>query len=95
MNIPTFANQASNTAPSAKPSKPCQAVRAACQAAGFVKGDKQGKNIWKDCIKPILSGQQVTGVTADADSVKACQAKKAKREGQKVPAKAANPTTTQ
>jgi hypothetical protein len=47
---------------------PCHAIEAACKGAGFVKGGAaQGKGLWKDCIKPVLDGNAVSGVNVGAD----------------------------
>jgi hypothetical protein len=57
---------------------PCKQVRKACEAGGFVKGShKEGKGLIKDCMKPLLAGAVVAGVTADAGAIQGCQAKKA------------------
>jgi hypothetical protein len=57
-------------------SQPCKKLMEACKAAGFVKGQAQaGKNIMKDCMKPLMTGQSVSGVTVDAGDIQACQAK--------------------
>ncbi len=57
---------------------PCKAIEQACEAGGFVRGgNKDGKGIMKDCMKPIMSGQPVPGVTVDPATVQACQAKRA------------------
>jgi hypothetical protein len=57
---------------------PCKQIEAACKGAGFTKGDhKNGKGLWKDCIKPIMTGGSVAGVTVDATVVQACQARRA------------------
>jgi hypothetical protein len=64
-------------APSAS-SHPCKTIEAACSAAGFIKGGaKTGKGMMKDCMKPIMSGESVSGVTVTADEVAACKAKMA------------------
>ncbi len=54
---------------------PCQAIEKACKSAGFTKGDKTGKALFLHCVKPILAGQTVTGVTVDSSVVQACQQK--------------------
>ena len=66
-------------------SGPCQAIRSACEAAGFHKGGHKDhdKGLWKDCMDPILAGKTVSGVTATADQVSACQAARAKHAGKK------------
>lgn len=58
-------------------SKPCKEIKAACEAAGFKKGDhKEQKGLYKDCFQPIMAGQSVAGVTVGADVVNACKEKK-------------------
>lgn len=73
--------------------QPCLKIEQACKAAGFVKGGaKEGKGLIVDCVKPLLEGKNVLGVTVDAATRKACQDKsKARRasrdEGKVDPAK--------
>jgi hypothetical protein len=57
---------------------PCKEIRTACSAAGFAKGNHNGKSLGKDCVKPIRAGQTVAGVTIDPSVVQACNVKKAK-----------------
>jgi hypothetical protein len=55
---------------------PCKKIEAACEAAGFVKGGaKEGKGVFKNCLKPIIDGQTVNGVTVDPADAAACKAK--------------------
>lgn len=71
-------------ASSARAEGPCKKLREACKAAGFTKGGhKTGKGLHKDCMKPLLAGQTVAGVTLEAADVSACQAKKEKRKAEK------------
>jgi hypothetical protein len=38
---------------------PCEQIIAACEGAGFVKGDaRAGYGLWADCIDPIMRGTQ-------------------------------------
>jgi hypothetical protein len=60
---------------------PCKQLEEACKSAGFVKGDKNGKGLFKDCIKPLSEGQSVAGVNVDASLGPACKAKKGERFG--------------
>jgi len=62
-------------------SKPCQEIRTACEAGGFVKGGhkKDGKGLMIDCMKKIIAGESVPGVTVSPEQVSACKAKKEKR----------------
>jgi len=60
---------------------PCKTLRAACGAAGYVKGGfKQGKGLFRNCMKPLLSGSSVPGVSVSAEDVQACKARKAHRD---------------
>lgn len=55
---------------------PCQNIKKACEAAGFVKGQhKQGKGLWKDCMDKLAKGETVPGVTANPTEIEACKAK--------------------
>ncbi|MGZ3789686.1 MAG: hypothetical protein ACXVLQ_14245 [Bacteriovorax sp.] len=59
---------------------PCNKIKTACESAGFVKnGHKQKKGLQLDCIKPILKGKSVEGVTVAPEDVAACNAKRIKR----------------
>ncbi|OAI48024.1 hypothetical protein AYO45_05355 [Gammaproteobacteria bacterium SCGC AG-212-F23] len=57
-------------------SKPCGVIAKACLAAGYARTEEKSKKFWKDCMKPVILGKTVQGVTVDAATVKACQAKK-------------------
>ena len=58
-------------------SKPCVAIAKACRDAGFGRGESDGKKFWKDCMKPVILGQTVTGVKGiDANTVKMCRSDK-------------------
>jgi hypothetical protein len=58
---------------------PCQRIEQACKAAGFVKGGaKEGKGLYANCMKPILKGKSVAGVTVDAATLQSCQGNMAK-----------------
>lgn len=56
---------------------PCTPVANACVSAGFDKMDG-GKQFWQGCMRPVLLGQSVSGVTVSADDVKTCRAHKVK-----------------
>jgi hypothetical protein len=51
---------------------PCRKVIEACKSA---KKESNRRETWNNCVKPILDGQTVTGVTPDAKDVQACQTK--------------------
>lgn len=57
-------------------SQACSTIANACSTAGFARTDMQGKKFWQDCMKPILLGQTVTGVTIDAATAKQCRTDK-------------------
>lgn len=54
-------------------SKPCRVIAHACKSAGFVRRGGPNKGFWKDCMKPVVMGQSVAGVTVDAATVKDCR----------------------
>ncbi len=56
------------------PAGPCRTIATACKAAGFQRHAKD-KNLRRDCMKPILTGQTVAGVSVQPADVQACQAK--------------------
>lgn len=72
-------------APLAHAQGPCkkarEKVRAACEAAGFREGgQKEGKGLHKDCMRKIMHGESVPGVSLGNDAdVAACQKKRAER----------------
>lgn len=64
--------------------RPCKELKAACESAGFHKGGKsEGKGLGADCMKKLLAGEAVAGVSAKADVVSACKANKEKRAAKK------------
>ena len=63
---------------------PCEKIKTACESAGFVKGDhKEKKGLYIDCMKPLLEGQSVAGVTITSEDVSACKEKRAKHKEKK------------
>jgi hypothetical protein len=61
---------------------PCREIRSACEAGGFTKGGhKDGKNkgLFKDCMKKVMNGEKVEGVTIAPEQISACKDKKEKR----------------
>lgn len=71
-----FANDVSSVMLDSPTSHPCAAVAKACAAAGFFRTEAPGKNFWKDCMKPVVLGQTVQGVTIDSTTAQACRAAK-------------------
>ena len=59
-------------------SKPCSTLAHRCAEAGFARTEVGGKNFWLDCLKPLLMGHSVQGVTIDVADVQACRTDKIK-----------------
>ena len=77
---------------------PCAPIKAACEAAGFKHGGhSSGKGLMKDCIHPIVSGQQVSGVTVSPTDASACktQVEKQPRHGKGAPAQSSGAASAQ
>lgn len=60
--------------------RPCLNIATSCESAGYRLSKVPGKNIWKDCVKPILAGKSISGVTASTDDINACKMKKAEHK---------------
>ncbi len=56
--------------------KPCMVIAKACMDAGYTRQSSDDKRFWKDCMKPVLLGKTVSGVTVDAATVKDCRVNK-------------------
>jgi len=56
-------------------SKPCGMIAKACLKAGYVHSETD-KKFWMDCMKPVILGKTVKGVTVDEDTVKSCRMNK-------------------
>lgn len=83
--IPAFADEpaAAPATPSATASAPakgkdnaCKPLMEACKAANF-----KGKDMFKNCVKPLKEGKTVEGVTVDPAAVQACKEMKGKWKG--------------
>lgn len=57
-------------------SKACMTVVDACKKAGYVKGDNGDKRFWMDCMKPVIMGKSVKGVSVDSATIKQCRTDK-------------------
>ncbi len=53
---------------------PCKNIASACEKAGYTRNSN--KKFWFECMKPVLMGKTVSGVTISAADVKACREKK-------------------
>ena len=72
---------------------PCQPIRAACQAAGFVQGGgKTGAGLAKDCVEPLVAGTPQSGKASkplpsvDPTALAACRMSKSADAGATAPA---------
>jgi hypothetical protein len=54
----------------------CSTIAKACIQKGFVRTPTIGKRFWQDCMKPLILGQTVSGVTVDPLVVKTCRMNK-------------------
>ena len=67
---------AADPAPAAKHTNACQQIVDACSKAGFTFGKAKtpkGKNLYKDCVQPIMAGKTVTGVSVSPETVEMCR----------------------
>ena len=64
---PTFADMDETASPD------CETIVQACLNAGYVRDGGAGKMFWGDCMKPIMLGNTVTGVTVDAKTATSCR----------------------
>lgn len=53
--------------------KQCDSVVNACKSAGFTDEGMGDKSFWFGCMKPVLFGKTVSGVTIDANDIKQCR----------------------
>jgi hypothetical protein len=75
----------SSQAFSAEKNHPCKNIRSACEAAGFTKGaHKEKKGLVLDCLKPIMAGTAVEGVSINPSDIGECKKMQEKREKRKV-----------
>lgn len=67
-------------------SKECASIAKSCLDAGYTSNDDvtTGKQFWMDCMKPLVLGKTVSGVTVDPKDVKACRAAKIKNMEQEL-----------
>jgi hypothetical protein len=63
---------------------PCKRIAEACKAAGYVRGDKTGKDMMQ-CMGTIMHGGTLTNVSVNPSDVAACKQKHANRMKQQSP----------
>ncbi|STX27675.1 Uncharacterised protein [Legionella beliardensis] len=51
----------------------CKEIAKACEAAGFKDNDKK---FWRDCMRPVILGKKVDGVTVESTQVTTCRERK-------------------
>lgn len=56
-------------------SKACATIASACKDAGYTKHNGK-REFWLNCMKPVVMGKTVEGVTVDAAIVKQCRTDK-------------------
>ena len=67
-----------------KSPSPCEQIIIACKNAGYAGGmARKGKDIFRNCMNPILASQSVQGVSVDPLVAQACQQQKAARKKHK------------
>ena len=54
--------------------EPCASLLSACSTAGYFDDSTKNKSVFMDCLKPLMSGQGIPGVTVSASDVNACKA---------------------
>lgn len=53
--------------------KQCNAIAEACKNAGYTNEGTDDKSFWFGCLKPVLYGKTVAGLTIGANDVKECR----------------------
>jgi hypothetical protein len=59
--------------------KPCMVIAKACESGGYTREKGKGKTFWMACMKPIIMGEAVAGVSIPASDVKTCRDSKIER----------------
>ena len=54
---------------------PCNKLTEAC--TNYIKNSAQKKSFSRDCMKPLLSGAKIDGLSVNEADIKACKIKKA------------------
>lgn len=75
MNLVSFAHMGDSAHGK---NNPCMKIAVACESAGYRLNDNMpGKNIWRDCVKPVIAGKTIAGVTVDPTDIQTCKMHKA------------------
>lgn len=65
--------------------KPCATVVKSCLDAGYTRSNNEpNKKFWQDCMKPLLLGKTVEGVTLDPAVAKDCRVNKIEKMKQEI-----------
>lgn len=51
----------------------CSSIANACLKHGYTRKDHKNKQFWQNCMRPLILGQSVKGVTVSADTVRTCR----------------------
>lgn len=55
--------------------KPCMPIAQECMKSGYTQGDKTGKDLVEDCVKPVVGGQKtLPGATFSDATIEGCKA---------------------
>jgi hypothetical protein len=54
---------------------PCNKILDACK--NYAKLSKAKISLYRDCMQPLLNNEKISEIKIDAETIKACQAKKA------------------
>lgn len=71
-----FANTPVTNTSSNEESSQCEMIAKACLNAGYIRDGATGKAFWPDCMKPILLGQTVNGVSISPTDAQTCRQSK-------------------
>lgn len=53
---------------------PCHRIRVACESVGYAKGKhKPNKGLYVDCMKPVISGQSISGIKVKPADITDCK----------------------
>lgn len=72
----TLSSQAHMDKASSPGKMACMTIADSCISAGY-RFTIEGKNIWKNCLEPVVEGKTISGVTAKAEDIKHCKVHRA------------------
>lgn len=63
----------------AQAARPCQPIVKACILAGVIQSSASRQVMFENCVKPIISGNSLSGVQVDSSVINACKARVSSR----------------